>query len=155
MLQETLFCTSCGEEKPLDEFGFRNKKKGIRHLRCKACTRAYNRQHYQDNKQYYKKKARRWDTKQRDKARYYVTEYLLEHPCVDCGETDPLVLDFDHVRDKKRYNISNMIRLLFSIEEIKKEIAKCEVRCANCHRIKTAKEENWHFVNYMKERGMI
>lgn len=151
MLKETLFCTNCDKEKPLEEFSFRNKKKGIRHKKCKECQAAYHRKHYQANKKYYGKKARRWDAENRDIARRFVIAYLREHPCVDCGETDPLVLDFDHVRGKKSYNISDMIRLIFSIDEIKKEIAKCDVRCANCHRIKTAKEEGWHLLDLLEE----
>jgi hypothetical protein len=56
--------------------------------------------------------------------------------CVDCGVTNPIVLDFDHLKDKK-YNVSRMIHDGFSWAAIKKEIAKCEVVCANCHRIRT------------------
>ena len=56
--------------------------------------------------------------------------------CMDCGESNHIVLDFDHLKDKK-YNISRMIHDGFSWAAIKKEIAKCEVVCANCHRIRT------------------
>jgi hypothetical protein len=56
--------------------------------------------------------------------------------CFDCGETNHIVLDFDHLKDKK-YNVSRMIHDGFSWAAIKKEIAKCEVVCANCHRIRT------------------
>jgi hypothetical protein len=56
--------------------------------------------------------------------------------CKDCGESNPIVLDFDHLKDKK-YNISRMIHDGFSWKAIKKEIEKCEVVCANCHRIRT------------------
>jgi hypothetical protein len=56
--------------------------------------------------------------------------------CVDCGITNHIILDFDHLQNKK-YNISRMIHDGFSWEAIKKEIAKCEVVCANCHRIRT------------------
>lgn len=56
--------------------------------------------------------------------------------CVDCGVNNHIVLDFDHLSDKK-YNVSRMIHDGFSWAAIKKEIAKCEVVCANCHRIRT------------------
>jgi uncharacterized protein YktB (UPF0637 family) len=56
--------------------------------------------------------------------------------CVDCGINNHIILDFDHLKDKK-YNISRMIHDGFSWAAIKKEIAKCEVVCANCHRIRT------------------
>lgn len=56
--------------------------------------------------------------------------------CVDCGINNHIILDFDHIRDKK-YNISRMIHDGFSWKAIKKEIEKCEVVCANCHRLRT------------------
>jgi len=56
--------------------------------------------------------------------------------CVDCGETNHIVLDFDHLKNKK-YGISRMIHDGFSWQAIKKEIEKCEVVCSNCHRIRT------------------
>jgi hypothetical protein len=46
------------------------------------------------------------------------------------------MLDFDHIKDKK-YNISRMIHDGFSWKAIKKEVEKCEVVCANCHRVRT------------------
>lgn len=58
--------------------------------------------------------------------------------CSDCGEKNHIVLDFDHLKDKK-YNISRMIHDGFSWAAIKKEISKCEIVCANCHRIRTHK----------------
>ena len=56
--------------------------------------------------------------------------------CFDCGVSNHIVLDFDHLRDKK-YNISRMVHDGFSWKAIKKEIEKCQVVCANCHRIRT------------------
>lgn len=75
--------------------------------------------HY--NKQQYKKK---------------LAEIKIASGCVDCGEKNHIVLDFDHIRDKK-YNVSRMIHDGFSWKAIVKEIKKCEVVCANCHRIRT------------------
>lgn len=65
----------------------------------------------------------------------YVKAYKLAHPCVDCGESDPLCLDFDH-RDKalKERAVSYMVKNGYSISRIDNEISKCEIRCANCHR---------------------
>ena len=50
-----------------------------------------------------------------------------------------VVLDFDHVRGKKRKAVSRMIGEGYGLIAISEEMAKCEVRCANCHRRKTAK----------------
>jgi hypothetical protein len=63
---------------------------------------------------------------------------LLAHPCVDCGESDPLVLEFDH-REDKRAQIVDLMRNHAQWSDVLKEIEKCDVRCANCHRRRTAK----------------
>jgi L-lactate utilization protein LutB len=76
-----------------------------------------------------------------------VLKYLQMHPCIDCGETDLTCLDFDHVKGHKVNDISGMISNTYSEENILKEIEKCEVRCSNCHRKKTAKERDWY--NYI------
>lgn len=76
-------------------------------------------------------------------SRKFLYGYVSTHPCVDCGESDPIVLEFDH-RDPstKRFPITQITR--YSLEETKEEIEKCDVRCANCHRKKTAKERRWY-----------
>jgi hypothetical protein len=65
-----------------------------------------------------------------------LSEIKIASGCADCGIKNHIVLDFDHLRDKK-YNISRMIHDGFSWKAIKKEIEKCEIVCANCHRIRT------------------
>lgn len=78
------------------------------------------------------------DRKKRKRNQDFILEYLKTHYCVDCGEDDPVVLEFDHLRDKEE-NISDLINQRKSLKRIKAEIAKCEVVCANCHRVRTAK----------------
>lgn len=59
-------------------------------------------------------------------------------PCMDCGvEYPPYVMDFDHVRGKKLVNVSASRRNVLSAERVEAEIAKCDLVCANCHRIRT------------------
>lgn len=71
-----------------------------------------------------------------------VYEYLLLHPCVDCGETNPLLLEFDHTDpSQKKYQIAQLYNR--NPKKIMKEISKCEVRCRNCHIIKTAERAGW------------
>lgn len=69
--------------------------------------------------------------------RLVVNEYLRTHPCESCGEPDPRVLDFNHLNDKKT-EISKGVRY-FSPEALQMEMAKCNVLCANCHRVHTLK----------------
>lgn len=75
-----------------------------------------------------------YKTKQQYKKR--LAEIKQASGCVDCGINNHIVLDFDHLRDKK-YNVSRMIHDGFSWKAIMKEVEKCEVVCANCHRMRT------------------
>lgn len=84
--------------------------------------------------------AQRDDAKRRrDLNAWRVRQYLEVNPCVDCGESDPVVLEFDHVRGEKLASISQLLRSTRSWAVVEAEMAKCEVRCANCHRRVTAK----------------
>lgn len=73
----------------------------------------------------------------RVRVRAVIADHLRIHPCVDCGEDDPVVLEFDHVRGEKLFEISRADNNCVSIATLRREIVKCEVRCANCHRRKT------------------
>jgi hypothetical protein len=86
----------------------------------------------------------RLKTERRRRYGHRLWEYLLEHPCVDCGEPDPVVLDFDHVGGVKTANVSYLLNSAAGWERVESEMKKCEVRCANCHRRKTAREQNWY-----------
>jgi hypothetical protein len=75
------------------------------------------------------------------KQKEYLSRYLKEikekNPCMDCKGWYPYyVMDFDHVRGRKHKNVSELIDTL-SKKKIDEEIAKCEVVCSNCHRIRT------------------
>ncbi len=74
----------------------------------------------------------------------YLLLFLLDHPCLDCKEPDPIILTFDHVRGKKRRNIADMARRGVSLATLQIEIDKCEIRCHNCHTRKTAKDQGWY-----------
>ena len=78
------------------------------------------------------------------RTKLFVYAYMMESGCVDCGEKDLVVLDFDHVRGEKKHSLSYLIHKARSLDTIKSEIAKCDVRCANCHRRKTARDFGWH-----------
>lgn len=71
-------------------------------------------------------------------------EYMSDKECIDCGMSDIRYLDHDHVRGIKKFGVSRMVRSsTHSWEAVKKEIEKCDIRCANCHRIKTAIDFNY------------
>lgn len=135
-------CSRCDKEKPLVEFNFKSLSLELRQYHCKDCSRSYVKSHYERNKEYYLLKAHKRNQKIRQEIRNYVWAYLSAHPCIDCGEKDPIVLEFDHIRDKS-FTISSVGRNKKLLEVIK-EIEKCEVRCANCHRRRTSQQFGWH-----------
>ena len=136
-------CGGCGEAKPDESFPWRNRGAGIRSTTCKECKKGYNKKWYLRHAA--EQKARADTRRDRVGADYAgrIWTYLLAHPCVDCGESDPIVLQFDHVRGVKVDSISTMIRGGWSWTKIAAEIEKCEVRCANCHTRRTALVGGW------------
>ncbi len=128
----TKICTKCGEEKPLTEFNFKNKAKGKRQSQCKECQRARERELYQlkykiANCELYKNNRRKF----RIETRQFIQDIKSEKGCCICGEKDPCCLDFHHIQDKE-FEVSKGTDV--SKERLEKEIQKCVVLCANCHR---------------------
>lgn len=138
----TKLCTTCGLVRPTKEFATnRSRPDGLQN-QCRACKKVYNAQYYPLTKDRYREQ-RSLNRKQMLALNMTrILMYLGTHPCVDCGETDPVVLDFDHVTGTKQANISTMKS--FSWQRIQAEIDKCEVRCANCHRRRTARQQGWY-----------
>ena len=141
-------CTKCGLPKRITDFSFKNKVKRTRHRRCKDCMRPINRAHYRSNPQPYKDRAK----ENKVSTRKWFLQYLSTKQCVDCGEDDPIVLDFDHTSGKKLGVISHMLHER-SKEALLKELDKCEIRCANCHRRKTAREQKWYKAMFEVKSG--
>ncbi len=98
--------------------------------------------HYRENKEKIVSRSSARNKKQRKKNKAFVDRVKRRFNCVDCGESNPIVLDFDHVRGEKKRAIADMVSNYYSIRTIKEEMRKCEIRCANCHRIKTSERKN-------------
>jgi len=141
-------CTSCNQAKPLDAFYFIKSRN--RHLhKCIVCKQQYDKSYWQLTGTKRRSQKKKNISQIRDRNTRYILSYLREHPCVLCLETDPLVLEFDHINPSlKEANVSEL--LSYSIERIEVEIAKCRVLCANCHRRETAKQfqySMWALIN--------
>lgn len=79
------------------------------------------------------------------KAQQFVWDYKLSHPCVDCGESDPVVLEFDHIDAATKIDsVGRMAEKPLAINNIKREIEKCRLLCCNCHRRRTARQFGWY-----------
>lgn len=110
---------------------------------CKECSRLYIRAHYEKHRKVYIEKAMNRKSAIKKTELKYLIKYLRTHPCVDCGQSDVRVLEFDHRdRSQKENTVSQLMSRGIPFAKIVKEIAKCDVRCANCHRIKTNIENN-------------
>ena len=140
-------CPSCGKDKALDEFPPNRARSDGRQASCRPCYAMYQRQYYRRRistdleylrrKQAQRRKRRR-EILSRNRGR--IRNYLSNRACVDCGERDRAVLEFDHIDpSRKSFSISDAV-FRRSWPEIERELAKCEVRCANCHRRRTAEQ---------------
>ena len=121
-MSDTLRCGTCQRDLPDDDFSIDRKP-------CRL-----------------KRRFRRYECRECDSARSFlrseqcerVVNAAKEVPCMDCGVQYPLcATDFDHVRGEKLFDLGNARGR--AIQKVKDEIAKCDVVCANCHRIRTYK----------------
>lgn len=127
-------CGTCKENKEEKEFSL---KKGKPQYNCKSCHSEYRKKHYEKNKEKYIDKA----SKNKIKYRQEYYDWLSTKQCVDCGNSDIRVLEQDHLENKE-FNISSKVGVM-SLKSMMDELNKCEVVCANCHRIRTSNRGNW------------
>lgn len=134
-------CPKCMQWLGADSFA--RRRSGGKASYCRSCQSCYCKMHYRVNARYHNRR-------RQSNCRYYrkrnatlLAEYLSTQACADCGEIDLTVLEFDHVRGTKLANVTELCGAGVSWRRIAEEIAKCEVRCANCHRRKTARERGW------------
>ncbi len=131
----TKICNDCGKDKPLTEFYKRALVKDGRTSYCIDCIRIRGQESYKNN----------WaNNRARIDSNHYKTIEALRERCNEikhlagcrfCKEREPICLDFHH-RNKaeKEFGISQMIGSHRNWERIQREINKCEIVCANCHR---------------------
>ena len=134
----------CYKTLPIEKFTWRNKSKGIRRHYCSSCRYKSDMRRYNktpEAKQRYRASHAKWEKKHRAHLRSIINEIKLNSGCVDCeGTFPPSALEFDHVRGTKKYGISVMLSQGMPEDVILKEIEKCEVRCAPCHRTRHKNE---------------
>lgn len=96
--------------------------------------KAASRRHYYANVEKYLERNRRY----RLEVQNFIRSMKEKTPCKDCGMQYPYyVMDFDHLDGAQKENGISFLTATGRIGALKKEIAKCEIVCANCHRIRT------------------
>jgi hypothetical protein len=130
-------CGKCGEAKP--EGAFNRSGTGRQHW-CRECFKAY----FKARGTVHLAQVKASQQRRRAERRTIVRAHLRVHPCADCGESDLVVLEFDHLdAAKKTRAVSDMWLDCVPIEAIRAEIEQCDVVCANCHRRRTASRGGW------------
>ena len=143
----TKICKKCQIEKSIDKFAWKWQRKKIREPYCIDCKKILTKEYdesrnTEERRQYKRDKVKISQKIARNNYVHNVYPFLidlfLKNPC-PCGETNPLLLEFDHINPyTKLMNISMMLVQKKPIEKIKKEIKKCRIICRNCHMSKTA-----------------
>jgi len=131
-------CGKCKQKKYLSEFADNKEKNDGKQYQCRQCQKKYRSDHYKKNK----KKIIGQIKKRKIFIRDYVWSIKCKSSCADCGESDPVVLEFDHL-GVKNFSIALAATNGYSIEKINSEIEKCEIICANCHRRRTFSRGGW------------
>jgi hypothetical protein len=132
-------CRTCRETKPFEDFQVLRSSRDGRNGRCRECCKDW----YRQNAALQKARVRARNNRVQAEMRAYILEHFRSNPCVDCGEGDVRCLEFDHRPGQKKDDaIALLIRNVASWARLQAEIAKCDVRCANCHRRATTERGN-------------
>jgi hypothetical protein len=136
-------CTKCKKDLSIDNFPIVNKKIGKISSKCLECKREYDREYWNKIKAEKGVRKNEMSKKNRQSKRKYIIELLKKSKCVDCGNSDWRVLEFDH-RDRKTKSFNLASSTEFSIQKIQTEIDKCDIVCANCHNIRTIEQRGYY-----------
>lgn len=126
-------CPRCKELKPLDLFSKKSNSDDERQAYCTVCNKEQKARWYKRNRE-----SQLVAIRERKRGlRAFVSE-LKKLPCTDCGNSfHPVAMDFDHTSNDKVRTVSDLVKLGVSKENLLKEIAKCDLVCSNCHRVRT------------------
>lgn len=141
-------CTNCHIKKPESDFFLRDLASNVRHSSCKSCygrkRLTYAESHYKRYGDEYRARALIRKKLIKERLQELLIEYLRDKSCEMCGFDDIRALDFDHIDPaSKNFGIARAISNGCAWNKILLEIEKCRILCANCHRIRTAKQYNW------------
>lgn len=173
-------CNKCKQAFPLSQFHNNKASKDGKTARCKTCfidinKTAYNSEYqatYRKNNPeriaklkknaYRKAQLKRWQDKGYELRNGFpilaydkIWELFLENGCMDCDEKNPMVLEFDHLRDKTNNIATITNRYSYWNSKLAAEIAKCDIVCRNCHVVRTyTRTKSWRYMKAVSQ-GLI
>ncbi|MCW2606152.1 MAG: hypothetical protein JWO60_845 [Frankiales bacterium] len=142
-------CTGCKQSRPSADFSRSARSKDGLQARCRRCARDW----YVANRETHKANTARRTRDLRDEYHRRLLAYLDGQACVECGEDDVVVLEFDHREATgKVREVARLISDLVASAKVEAEMAKCDVCCANCHRRRTAERGRQRRYRHQQER---
>lgn len=142
-------CKKCNQQKPLDRFSTFKSRNGEERKRgeCWDCRNQYAKDNFERLQKWRHEFNQQNKTKKQERAakvRAEIKAYIdgvKSVPCMDCGGSfPPVCMDFDHIQPKFM-SIAKMYSQVYKLDLIKLEIQKCEIVCANCHRLRTQRRK--------------
>ena len=150
----TKLCSKCGEFKDLSAFNKRTSSKDGYNWHCRDCVtakRRETREGYDSAGEYakaHREEQAKWKAARVAELKVWLNDLRETTPCADCNHYFPAVcMDFDHVRGKKKMDVMKMAGQGYARAMVEDEVSKCELVCANCHRLRTHasdRERPWY-----------
>ena len=139
LMGETRLCARCRRQLPTSDFNFRDRAQRLLQSYCRECSNANWREWYSipENRARHLSSLKARRRRRYERNRDYIRR-LKSVPCADCmGSFPPEAMDFDHLDDK----IDLISKMVYQVgfETLERELSKCEVVCANCHRMRTTR----------------
>lgn len=137
-----MICKACQIDKPLSEYYQRKNAMGgtTPYTKCKPCHGAMTQAWREQHPDWKARRQPRSELREKHADKYAFVAKAKAVPCMDCKNSFPQeCMDFDHVRGEKLGNIAVMIWKNAPTQRVREEMEKCELICANCHRIRTRK----------------
>lgn len=139
-------CSICKNLKSVEDYNKNKTKKDGLNTMCKKCSRERSKRYYKENSEVHKVNVQKRNLKQKKVIYDFLLSHFAKNPCKDCGNDDVRVLEFDHLPEhKKEFDISLGLKNNYSKARMQGEIDKCDVVCANCHKIRTVERTKNHY----------
>jgi len=130
---KTKKCIECEKTYPVKFFRWADSSRLLRLSRCRYCDKNLQSEKYYRNKSQYLESNYRSYQKLR-----VILDECKNNPCIDCGNSyPPYVMDFDHRDPKTKVAKVSALTYWGSEKKLLDEVAKCDLVCSNCHRIRT------------------